>query len=118
MSKRIFSLLTVVFCTVLWAAEEPIMRVAVITDTHVKEKPESAALVHEASKLFRQHKVDVVINCGDIADHYNEKAYKHYRNAVAAAYGREKLPVEFFAYANHDLLRLALDAPGSLQIFL
>lgn len=97
--------MTVVFCTVLWAAEEPIMRVAVITDTHVKEKPESAALVHEASKLFRQHKVDVVINCGDIADHYNEKAYKHYRNAVAAAYGREKLPVEFFAYANHDLLR-------------
>lgn len=86
-------------------AAEPIMKVAVISDTHVKEKPSSAFLVGEAYKLFKQHQVDVVINCGDIADHHNAKAYQHYRNAVAAVYGSEKLPVEIFAYANHDLLR-------------
>lgn len=89
-----------------YAAErKPVMRVAVISDTHVKEKAKSAFLVGEAYKLFRTLNVDVVINCGDIGDHYNEKAYQHYRNAVKAAYGNQKLPVEFFAYANHDLLR-------------
>ena len=99
------NLLSAVFCSAVWAAEEPIMRVAVITDTHVNEKPASANLVREAYQLFRQHKVDIVINCGDIADRHNEKSYKNYRDAVSAVYGNEKAPLEFFAYANHDLGR-------------
>ncbi|MBQ9337666.1 MAG: metallophosphoesterase [Lentisphaeria bacterium] len=85
--------------------ETPVLKVGFVSDTHVHEKPESAFLVGEAYKLFREHKVDAVVNCGDIADHFSEQGYKHYRDAAAAAYGEEKLPVEFFAYANHDQLR-------------
>lgn len=85
--------------------EKPIMKVAVISDTHVKTTAKSAFLVGEAYKLFRKHNVDIVINCGDIADHHYPEAYKHYRDAVSAIYGKEKSPIEFFAYANHDLLR-------------
>ena len=105
MSKRMFTLFCAVFCSAVFASAKPVMRVAFITDTHVKEKPESAVLVREAYKLFRQHKVDIVVNCGDIADRFNEKSYKNYRDAVSAVYGNEKAPVEFFAYANHDLGR-------------
>ena len=105
MCKKIFMIASAVFCCVCGAAKVPVMKVAVITDTHVNEKPASASLVKEAYKLFREHKVDIVINCGDIADRHNAVSYKNYRDAVSAVYGNEKLPVEFFAYANHDLGR-------------
>ena len=106
LKKSMSAVMACALLSCLFAAEsKPVMRVAVISDTHVKETPQSAFLVGEAYKLFRSLNVDVVINCGDIGDHYNEKAYKHYRNAVKAAYGENKLPVEFFAYANHDILR-------------
>ena len=106
LKKMMLAAMAVAMLSSVYAAEsKPVMRVAVISDTHVKEKAQSAFLVGEAYKLFRALNVDVVINCGDIGDHYNEMAYKHYRNAVKAAYGDRKLPVEFFAYANHDLLR-------------
>lgn len=85
--------------------KSPLMRVAFITDTHVYIKPQSAMLVKEAYKLFKSLKVDAVVNCGDIADRHHPTAYKHYRDAVSEAYGNEKLPVEFFAYANHDIGR-------------
>ena len=42
MSKRMFTLFCAVFCSAVFASAKPIMRVAFITDTHVKEKPESA----------------------------------------------------------------------------
>ena len=105
MKKPLFLLAAALLCGCAVAEESPIMRVGVVSDTHVNEKPQSAFLVGEAYKLFRQQKVDVVINCGDIADHYTDAGYRNYRDAAAAAYGNEKLPIEFFAYANHDLLR-------------
>ena len=101
---KTFSLIFAAISVSILTAAEPLMRVAVISDTHVTPKPESAFLVREAYKLFRQLKVDAVINCGDIADHYYVEGYKHYRNAAAEAYQNEKLPLEFFAYANHDLI--------------
>ena len=94
----------VLFCAVVCGAE-PVLRVAFITDTHVKPEKKSAVLVGEAYKLFRKLKVDAVINCGDIADRHNAVSYKNYRDAVSEVYGSEKIPVEFFAYANHDLGR-------------
>ena len=105
MLKRFFYVVLAVAGCAVAAAGKPVMKVAVITDTHVYEKPATADLVKEAYKLFREQKVDIVVNCGDIADRHNEKAYKNYRNAVSEVYGNEKQPVEFFAYANHDIGR-------------
>ena len=101
---KTFSFFIAAVSVFILSAAEPLMRVAVISDTHVTPKPASAFLVREAYKLFRQLKVDAVINCGDIADHYYVEGYKHYRDAAAEAYQNEKLPLEFFAYANHDLI--------------
>ena len=104
-NKKIFMAASAILCIVCTAATEPVMKVAIISDTHVYDKPSSANLVKEAYTLFRQQKVDIVVNCGDIADRHNEKAYKNYRNAVNEVYGSEKIPIEIFAYANHDIGR-------------
>ena len=53
MLKRFFYVVLAVAGCAVAAAGKPIMKVAVITDTHVKEKPQSAFLVGEAYKLFR-----------------------------------------------------------------
>ena len=54
-------------------AEEPILRVGIMTDTHIKETRESCAHVRKAFELFRAQKADLIVNCGDIAD----RTYSH-----------------------------------------
>jgi len=107
LKKIFFAAMAFLLPVILFAKESgtPLMRVAFITDTHVYIKPQSANLVKEAYKLFKSLKVDAVVNCGDIADRHHPTAYKNYRDAVSAVYGNEKAPVEFFAYANHDIGR-------------
>lgn len=84
-------------------AAEPVMRVGIISDTHVTPEKSSCNILKEALKLFKQHKVDIVVNAGDIADHYYEKGYRHYRNTVNEVFdGAAKKPQEIFVYANHD----------------
>ena len=84
-------------------AAEPVMRVGIITDTHVTPKKESCKLLKEALLLFKNHKVDLIANTGDIADRYHEQAYRHYRDTVNEVFADVKnRPAEIFVYANHD----------------
>ena len=73
MKKQLFilSAAAVLCCGAVNAEDTPLLRVGFMSDTHVNEKPQSAFLVGEACKLFRGQKVDVIVNCGDIADHYS-----------------------------------------------
>ena len=108
MLKRIILATITIFLPEIMLASDntaPLLRVGFVTDTHVYLKPQSANLVKAAYELFKLQKVDAVVNCGDIADRHHPTAYKHYRDAVSSVYGNEKLPVEFFAYANHDIGR-------------
>ena len=84
---------------------EPVMRVGIITDTHVTPKMESCKLLKEALILFKNHKVDMIVNTGDIADRYHEQAYRNYRETVNEVFTDIKnKPREIFVYANHDTI--------------
>ena len=101
------ALLIILLCCVfsVIAAEQPVMRIGVVTDTHVTEKTGTLIPLRAAYKLFRDNKVDLIINAGDIADVYNVNAYKLYRKTVNEVYDGTKMPQEIFAYANHDRIR-------------
>ena len=83
------------------AAEKPLLRAGITTDTHVTPNPKSVNRLRAALTLFKEKNVDVVINLGDVADKFHPEAYKHYRNTVKEVYP-EGIK-EIFAYANHDL---------------
>ena len=85
---------------------QPLARVGIITDTHVTPDIKSCAVLEKALRLFKKHKVDMIVNCGDIADRHREKAYQNYRATVKKVYPSGK-PEELFAFANHDILDVA-----------
>ena len=85
--------------------EKPLLRVGLISDTHITQKKESCRLVQAAMELFREHQADLIINLGDIAEKYTEAGYRHYRRTVSKVFaGAEKVPQEIFIYANHDYI--------------
>ena len=100
---RIPLVFVLLFAVISLAAAEPVFRAGIITDTHVNAKKASCELLKEALILFKNHKVDMVINCGDIANTYQEKAYRNYRDTVNEVFADVKdKPQEIFVYANHD----------------
>ena len=102
--KKLAAVVTAM-CSLVSVAAEPVLRVGIITDTHVTPKKSSCKLLKEALTLFKMHKVDMVVNTGDIADHYYEKGYRHYRDTVNEVFADVKdKPKEIFVYANHDLV--------------
>jgi hypothetical protein len=105
MSKRSLlsaSLLTA--CFTFAAAEEPLFRVGLVTDTHWTENTKSFDRTEAALKVFKREKVDVVANLGDIADKHYPAAYRYYREKLFPSVFPENPPLEIFVYANHDAL--------------
>ena len=84
---------------------KPVLKIGVMTDTHVGETKVSCRRVKLACKLFRQHGVDMVVNVGDVADYHYPKGYAAYRAVVEEAFAGMPLaarPKELFVYAAHD----------------
>ena len=111
LSGRVFSLLLL---TVIYSgfASEPLLRIGVMSDTHVTHSPSSCTILEDTMRLFKEQKADVIINAGDIADVYNDKAYRNYRNTVNKVYADSKnRPVEIFAYAYHDIIGHKSNSP-------
>ena len=109
--KRISSLLTaLLFALVLTscaAAEKPVMRIGLFTDTHWKESPETFRHTEAALKVFKREKVDGIWHLGDIANVFCPPAYRYYRQTLFPKIFPENPPQEFFVYANHDVIRRA-----------
>ncbi|MBR2910133.1 MAG: metallophosphoesterase, partial [Lentisphaeria bacterium] len=82
----------------------PVLRIGIFSDTHVTEDKNSCILLEKSLNLFKDKKADMVINAGDIADVYNIRAYRNYRETVNNVYQNNKKPQEIFVYANHDRL--------------
>ncbi len=94
-----------VFLSFSLNAIEPVMRIGVVTDTHVKKSKNSCELLKGAFKVFKQHHAKMIINVGDIADVYNEQAYRNYRDTVSEVFpDAATRPLELFVYANHDVI--------------
>lgn len=91
----------------VWASsdESPLLRVGIMTDTHVTPKRKSFERVEKAYALFRRKDVNVIVNCGDIANAFFPEAYKTYCEVRRAAYpDRTKAPDELYVWANHDTM--------------
>ena len=88
----------------LGAAENrPVFRFGTMTDTHVLETVESCARVKQAFQLFREKGCELIVNTGDIADHFYPKGYAAYRQVFEEVYaGAAERPRQFFVYAGHD----------------
>ncbi|MBQ7206598.1 MAG: metallophosphoesterase [Lentisphaeria bacterium] len=83
------------------AAEEPLLKIGVMSDTHVNAKPESFRLVKPALELFREKKVDLVVHMGDFASRHCPGGYRLYRELFDGIF-KENKPAELFVYDGHD----------------
>ena len=89
------------------AGEVPILKAGIITDTHVTPKPSSCEWVQKAWELFKAKNVDLVVNCGDIADLHYPQGYRNYRDVINKVFpDKSKKPREIYVYANHDRIRV------------
>lgn len=91
-----------------FAEEKPLLRMGVLTDTHVGETKASCRRVKLAYRLFRNHGVDMIVNVGDVADYHYPKGYKAYRETVNEVYAKVAVadrPKELFVYAGHDFFK-------------
>ena len=93
------------FATRLWAAEAPLLKIGVMTDTHVGKTKESCSRARLAYEMFRDMGVDLIANVGDVADHHYPTGYTAYREMVNETFAQvpaERRPKELFVYAWHD----------------
>ena len=85
------------------SAEVPLLTAGIVTDTHIREDAASCRKVRRALELFRELKADLLINCGDIANHHAPEGYRRYRKFIDSTFARaKKKPEEIFVYAGHD----------------
>ncbi|MBQ6340931.1 MAG: metallophosphoesterase [Kiritimatiellae bacterium] len=95
------------FAADLWAAEAetPLLKIGVMTDTHVGTTKESCARARLAYEMFRDMGVDLIANVGDVADHHYPTGYVAYREMVEETFAQVpagRRPKELFVYAWHD----------------
>ena len=93
------------FAARLWAAEPPLLKIGLMTDTHVGKTKESCSRARLAYEMFRDMGVDLIANVGDVADHHYPTGYVAYREMVAETFANvpaERRPKELFVYAWHD----------------
>ncbi|MDD4025167.1 MAG: hypothetical protein PHN85_04505 [Kiritimatiellae bacterium] len=83
--------------------EKPLFRAGWMSDTHIGKTRESCLRMKMALELFRKFEVDVVINNGDIADHYYPTGYEAYRAIMDETFEGAKKPQEIYVWAWHDV---------------
>lgn len=82
---------------------KPLLKVGLMSDTHIRNDKASCERVGMAWRLFRAEGVDMVANLGDIADHNYPKGYEGYRETVDEAWPQgADHPREVYVFAWHD----------------
>lgn len=101
------------FAGTLFAADEkPLFRMGVMTDTHVGTTLESCSRVKAALELFRAKGVDMVVNNGDIADHFYPSGYRALRQIYNSTFpDAAARPREVWVYAWHDAFEFKKGVP-------
>ena len=88
-----------------FGGEKPLLRIGVMTDTHVGKTKDTCKRVKLAYRLFRKQAVDLMVNVGDVADYHFPTGYKAYRETVEEVFAKvppTARPKELFVYAAHD----------------
>ena len=92
----------------LRADEQPRLKVALMSDTHVTRSRNSVERTRMAMELFKRLGVDVMAHVGDLADWHYPEAYGYYREALDAVFPPQgKRPVLIYAFGDHDALNPA-----------
>ena len=90
-------------CPALADGEKPLFKVGLVTDTHVRTTRKSCERVELAYQLFKKHGVEMIVNCGDIADKFYPEGYAHYSAVRRETYpDPATAPRELYVWANHD----------------
>ena len=83
----------------------PLAKIGVMTDTHIGTTEESCARVKLALEVFRKNGAEMIVNCGDIADHFYPSGYRAYRKVFNGVFaGQANRPEELYVYAGHDAI--------------
>lgn len=101
--KKLFTLL---FCGIVLftsAAEKPLAKVGLLTDTHVTPRVTSCRVLKKAFELFKAQDVDMILNAGDVANTHKVEAYKNYRDTYHSVF-TDKKPKQLFSFAWHDVI--------------
>ena len=103
---------------VVRADGSPILKVGLLSDTHVNDELASCGRTRLAMATFRREGVDVVAHLGDLANYHMPQAYRNYRAVIDETFPAH-LPRPRFLYAwgNHDSIDYARrDNPKDRQI--
>jgi len=91
---------------------KPLFRMGVMTDTHVGTTRASCGRVKQALEVFKREGVDLVVNNGDIADHFYPEGYKALRETYSEVYPDPAArPREIWVYAWHDAFEFRKGIP-------
>jgi hypothetical protein len=89
----------------VFADENPLLRIGVITDTHIGKTKDTCERVRQACELFRKYNVDMMVHTGDVAEFHYPTGYQAYRETIEevfAGVSKTARPKELFVYAAHD----------------
>ena len=90
-------------CPTLADDGKPLFKVGLVTDINVRETRTSCERLELAYRLFKDHGVEMIVNCGDIANTFAPKAYAHYCDIRRETYpDPATAPKEIYVWANHD----------------
>ena len=85
------------------ADRSPVLRVGLMSDTHVNCDLKSCERTRLALETFRREHVDVVAHLGDLANFHWPEAFRNYRRTLDAVYpDRNTGPRFLYAWGNHD----------------
>ena len=69
--KNMLLLLSLLLSLHLFADDTVLLRFGAISDNHFdRKRPEMAERTRKAFELFKKHKVDFFVDCGDVVDTY------------------------------------------------
>ena len=92
-----------IVCAILCTAAEPLLKIGVMSDTHINETRKSFYKVEPALKLFKQKQVDVIVHMGDFAQVHCPPGYRLYRQIFNEIFSGRK-PQEITVFDGHDVL--------------
>lgn len=86
-----------------FAAERPVFRFGIMSDTHIGNDAASCSRARDAFELFRREKCAVIVHNGDIAEKFSHDGYRALRGIVDEVFtGSSEKPKEIWTYAWHD----------------
>lgn len=101
---KLYFLLCLFLCSTAVISDEVLLRFGAISDNHFdRTRPAMAERTKMAFELFRKHKVDFFVDCGDVADTYQPDMFRLWRQLYLEVFQDEKTRPDFLMIpAGHD----------------